>query len=252
MPVRTALPRLPDYDSAGRPFLRLHQSRLCPCPRQVMPQVLLRLSARLPCLSAPWTLPPDTCLSLCLLCLWGLPVRPFLGPACILFQEASATSTPLVHIQHPVLRFAPSTIKRYMADWRSWAAFCAALSASPSDPPPGALPDWLASRASKQGLATGPLRALSWFARIAGLPSLQARLQVSVVRAFATASAPSERRESLPLPLSFVVWMERRVADTSTHPSEALFLGFLLTAVWASLRWGDLLWTPAGILRFHA
>ena len=174
-----------------------------------------------------------------------------LGAACILFQEASATSTPLVHIQHPVLRFAPSTIKRYMADWRSWAAFCAALSASPADPPPGALPDWLASRASKQGLATGPLRALSWFARIAGLPSLQTRLQVSVVRAFATASAPSERRESLPLPLSFVVWMERRVADASTHPSEALFLGFLLTAVWASLRWGDLLWTPPARLHLQ-
>ena len=82
-----------------------------------------------------------------------------LGQASLLFQEATATSSPQVHIQHPVLRFTPSTVKRYLADWRSWTAFCATLSASPSDPPPGVLPDWLASRASKQGLATGPLRA---------------------------------------------------------------------------------------------
>ena len=81
-------------------------------------------------------------------------------------------------------------------------------------------------------------------ARVAGLPCLQARLQLSIVRAFATATAPSERRESLPLPLSFVIWLERRVADPSAPPSEALFLGFLLIAVWASLRWGDLLWIP--------
>ena len=85
---------------------------------------------------------------------------------------------------------------------------------------------------------------LSWMARVAGLPCLQARLQLSIVRAFATATAPTERRESLPLPLSFVIWLERRVADPSAPPSEALFLGFLLIAVWASLRWGDRLWIP--------
>ena len=153
-------------------------------------------------------------------------------------------SGSLRHLRHPVLRFAPSTLQRYLADWISWHTFCLAVSADPSDPFPGTLPDWLSVRASKQGLATGPLRALSWMARVAGLPCLQARLQLSIVRAFATATAPSERRESLPLPLSFVIWLERRVADPSAPPSEALFLGFLLIAVWASLRWGDLLWIP--------
>ena len=34
------------------------------------------------------------------------------------------------------------------------------------------------------------------------------------------------------------------MADPSAPPSEALFLGFLLIAVWASLRWGDLFWIP--------
>ena len=157
-----------------------------------------------------------------------------LGSASVLFQEASATRDPDRHLRHPVLRFAPSTLQRYLADWISWHTFCLAVSADPSDPPPGTLPDWLSVRASKQGLATGPLRALSWMARVAGLPCRQARLQLSIVRAFATATAPTERRESLPLPLSFVIWLERRVADPSAPPSEALFLGFLLIAVWAS------------------
>ena len=59
-------------------------------------------------------------------------------------------------------------------------------------------------------------------ARVAGLPCLQARLQLSIVRAFATATAPSERRESLPLPLSFVIWLERRVADPSAKPCSSV------------------------------
>ena len=154
-------------------------------------------------------------------------------------------------MRHPILRFAPSTLQRYLADWTSWLVFCGAVAADPSDPPPGALPDWLSTRASKQGLATGPLRALAWMARVAGLPSLQALLQQSIVRAFAFATAPSERRESLPLPLSFVIWMEKRVADPATPPSEALFLGFLLVAVWASLRWGDILWVPPARLHLQ-
>ena len=41
------------------------------------------------------------------------------------------------------------------------------------------------------------------------------------------------------------------MADLSTSPSESIFLGFLLTAVWASLRWGDLLWTPPGRLHLQ-
>ena len=104
-----------------------------------------------------------------------------LGSASALFQEASATQDPDRHLRHPVLRFAPSTLQRYLADWISWHTFCLAVSADPSDPPPGTLPDWLSVRASKQGLATGPLRALSWMALVAGLPCLQARLQLSIV-----------------------------------------------------------------------
>ena len=144
-----------------------------------------------------------------------------LGSASVLFQEASATRDPDRRLRHPVLRFAPSTLQRYLADWISWHTFCLAVSADPSDPPPGTLPDWLSVRASKQGLATGPLRALSWMARVAGLPCLQARLQLSIVRAFATATAPSERRESLPLPLSFVIWLERRVAVATQEEIDA-------------------------------
>ena len=49
----------------------------------------------------------------------------------------------------------------------------------------------------------------------------------------------------------FLCHLSRRVADLSTSPSESIFLGFLLTAVWASLRWGDLLWTPPGRLHLQ-
>ena len=40
-------------------------------------------------------------------------------------------------------------------------------------------------------------------------------------------------------------------APTIRPPSEALFLGFLLVAVWASLRWGDLLWIAPDCLHLQ-
>ena len=54
-----------------------------------------------------------------------------LGSASALFQEASATRDPDRHLRHPVLRFAPSTLQRYLADWISWHTFCLAVSADP-------------------------------------------------------------------------------------------------------------------------
>ena len=105
----------------------------------------------------------------------------------------ASTQDPDRRLRHPVLRFAPSTLQRYISDWTSWHTFCLAVSADPSDPPPGTLPDWLSGGKACRCLC---LLSFGWS------------------------------------------------ADPSAPPSEALFLGFLLVAVWASLRWGDLLWIP--------
>ena len=56
-------------------------------------------------------------------------------------------------------------------------------------------------------------RALSWFSCLAGVSALQQQLQPGLAKSFLSATTPSERRESLPLPLSFVAWLERSVCQ---------------------------------------
>ncbi|CAE7402317.1 unnamed protein product [Symbiodinium sp. CCMP2456] len=161
------------------------------------------------------------------------------------------SSNPEAHMCRSIAKFAPSTLERYFEQWSSWSRHCEHAGFHSASPPPGFLPDWIASRASAQGLATAPLKALAWMCKTAGLPSLRDSLSSPLCRAFAVASAPAEHRESLPLSLSFVVWLEQSVLDPHTSPAQVLRLGFVLVCVWASLRWGDSIWVPPARLQYQ-
>ena len=174
-----------------------------------------------------------------------------LASASALFVDCQASSNPEAHMTRSIAKFAPSTLERYLDQWSSWSRHCELAGFHPSSPPPGFLPDWIASRASAQGLATAPLKALAWMCETAGLPALRDALSSPLCRAFAVASAPSEHRESLPLSLSFVVWLEQSVLDPGTSPAQVLRLGFVLVCVWASLRWGHSIWVPPARLQYQ-
>ena len=169
-----------------------------------------------------------------------------------LFVEASASSDPDFFISRVVATHAPSTLQRYLDMWSAWCLHCEIRRSSAHDPQPGVLPDWLRARSSPQGLATMPFKALSWFSRKAGLPLLRRQLDGAIARAFLSPSNPLEHRESLPFSLSFTAWLEGRVLCPETLPAETYMLGVLLCAIWASLRWGDLLWVPPARLHFQA
>ena len=110
------------------------------------------------------------------------------------------------------------------------------------------LPDWLLQNSSRQGLASGPWKALSWMSRVAGLPALHQALNTAVAKAFLHASNPQPRREALPFSLSFVCWLERRVMSTDSSLADKYAAGCLLCAIWGSLRWADALWVaPSSI-----
>ena len=115
-----------------------------------------------------------------------------LASSSTLFAEASSSADPRALMVRTVQRFAPATLERYFAECKHWTSRSAAA-VDPSAPPAGLLPDWLQARSSPQSLATGPVRALNWFAKHAGLPHLLTSLQV---RSFLSATNPSERRES--------------------------------------------------------
>ncbi|CAE7401647.1 unnamed protein product [Symbiodinium natans] len=169
-----------------------------------------------------------------------------------LFVEASASSDPEFFICRVVMTHAPSTLQRYLDMWSAWCLYCEIRRSSTYDPQPGVLPDWLRARCSTQGLATMPFKALSWVSKKAGLPLLRRQLESAIIRAFLSPSAPVEHRESLPFSLSFTAWLEARVLCPDTPPAEIFMLGVLLAAIWASLRWGDLLWIPPARLHFQA
>ena len=174
-----------------------------------------------------------------------------LGAASALYSEASASQNRDFLLGRAAMKFAPSTLLRCFDAWLNWSSFCRLADASPHDPPPGLLPDWLKSQSSRQGLATMQLRALAWFVKTAGLPKLKVCLCTPICQAFAVASNPQEHRESLPLSLSFVMHLEKSILDPLSSPAEVLRLGYLLLCIWGSLRWGDALWCPPSRLHYQ-
>ena len=174
-----------------------------------------------------------------------------LGSASALYTEASASQNREFLLDRAARKFAPSTLLCYFDAWLNWTSFCKLSAASPHDPPPGLLPDWLKSQSSRQGLATMQLRALAWFCKTAGLPKLQVCLCTPICQAFSVASHPTEHRESLPLSLSFVLYLEKCILDPHTTHAEVLRIGYLLLCLWGSLRWGDALWCPPSRLHYQ-
>ena len=254
MPAPT--PRLTRNLSRSRSYLW----RLAPFPSPCLCHRLRWNSSSWPRPLSPCILPVAVLLSLpppkqdqqysALLVRW----REFLselGAASALYSEACASQNRDFLLDRAAMKFAPSTLLRYFDAWLNWSSFCRLADASPHDPPPGLLPDWLKSQSSRQGLATMQLRALAWFVKTAGLPKLKVCLCTPICQAFAVASNPQEHRESLPLSLSFVMRLEKSVLDPLSSPAEVLRLGYLLLCIWGSLRWGDALWCPPSRLHYQ-
>ena len=81
--------------------------------------------------------------------------------------------------------------------------------------------------------------------------ALQVCLCTPICQAFSVASHPAEHRESLPLSLSFVLYLEKCILDPHASHAEILRIGYLLLCVWGSLRWGDALWCPPSRLHYQ-
>ena len=147
------------------------------------------------------------------------------------------------HRSRVIAKFAPSTLQSYFRIWRRWHDFASNLGASPFNPATVLLADFLAEHAhGPLQVATAYFKGLSWMSRQAQLPDLFQALQSMVCKAYLQSSTISEKRESAPLPLSFVLYLEKTVLAKTTTPGDVLQLGSLLFMIWSSLRWSDTLW----------
>ena len=95
------------------------------------------------------------------------------------------------------------------------------------------------------------MKALRWYRKLLGLssfPDLYSAAFASIVQ-----PASGEKRESLPLPLSFHAFLERKVLDPATPQAEAIWAGSFLACIGGSLRFSDaqhVLWSSLCISHF--
>ena len=95
------------------------------------------------------------------------------------------------------------------------------------------------------------MKALRWYRKLLGLspfPDLYSAAFASLVQ-----PASGEKRESLPLPLSFHAFLERKVLDSDTSTAEAIWAGSFLACMGGSLRFSDaqhVLWSSLCISHF--
>ena len=154
-----------------------------------------------------------------------------------------------MHLAKMVASYAPSTLAAYLSKWRHWIRFASACDANPYDPSIALLLDFLASNSrGKLQTATTWIKSLRFISREAQLDSLRSALHSDLVSAYGRSGSIVERRESAPLPLSFVIFLERRVLDTSLPPQHRIIAGAFLLCIFASLRFSAALWCPPGRL----
>ena len=82
-------------------------------------------------------------------------------------------------------------------------------------------------------------KALSWFARIGQIPSLQDLMGSPLIKSFAYNPKPHDRREALPLLLAILAAWEEHIVSPACAPAVGLLLGALLLCAHCSLRFGD-------------
>ena len=167
-----------------------------------------------------------------------------LGESSTLFLHTKSVPNPRELRTRAIAKNAPSTLQLYLRSWSAWVSHAARFGFDPADPPPGSVPQWLQLTSAPSGLSTSSFKALSWMARVAGLPSLHSQLQTPLCTAFLSATGPVEKREALPFSVSFVAWLERRIIDPACPVPDCIVIGSVLCLTWASLRWNDGLWSP--------
>ena len=154
-----------------------------------------------------------------------------------------------MHLAKMVDSYAPSTLAAYLSKWRHWVRFASACEANPYNPSIALLLDFLATHSRGQlRTATTWIKSLRFISRKAHLDALRTSLHSELVSAYGRSGSIVERRESAPLPLSFVIFLERRTLDTSLSAQQRIIAGSFLLCIFASLRFSDALWCPPGRL----
>ena len=169
--------------------------------------------------------------------IWG-DLRELILPLSSVLQETSASERAL-ELEHSLLRsVADTTAARYLSV--CLAFFICAQESAVSLVPPSAIMviDIIYSMGSDPNLRIhrgNALKALRWLCKTFLIELLLWTPLMKVLES----SKDGLRREALPLPAGFFVFLERRVLDSSLAEHERIFAGALLACMMSSLRFSD-------------
>ena len=153
------------------------------------------------------------------------------------------------HLENPLRRDSVGSMNRQLTYWQGWEAYALGSNIPVAKPTIAQLLDFL--HELKEGTledrgarrvknAKGLVSAMAWVAKWAELQELTELMSRRVIVGLFSSTTPTDRREALPFPLAIVADWERMVCLASTPLHDKLFLGALLTMVWAGLRFGDI------------
>ena len=160
----------------------------------------------------------------------------------ILRIKASDHAT--MHLLKLVSTNAPSTLSSYFSRWELWMQFCTLQSLDAVSPDVVDVADFIHSHSQgRLGAAILSVKAMRFVSKRLELTILMVRLSSTLVKSFCVSGEITERRETAPLPLSFVIFLERLILDGQQPNAKRLVAGCMLVAVWASLRFSDAQWS---------
>ena len=139
-------------------------------------------------------------------------------------SQLSASSFGDVHLNRFIDSYAASTLMKYLSAVGNFIRSCKELGISFLDISALQLADILITvQMSKSSdtsgcSSTGTLKALRWWQKVAGIESWKPILFAPVIQSFLTIKIPSDRSESVPIPLWCIVQWEKRVLTSACGP----------------------------------
>ena len=180
---------------------------------------------------------------------WVEVVTEDLGTSCQLFQNFATSPLKEEHFKQTVKDSSPASLARHLGYWRPWRDWMQAHGLDPARPTVqqaadfflevkiGAVSDRGVARTTR---AKAIAKTLLFISEKAGCPLLTSVMNDPTVRGYVYDSTVRVvRKEALALPLAIIIGFEERIANATTPLAEKIWLGNLLLAFWASLRWSE-------------
>ena len=159
-------------------------------------------------------------------------------------QQLSMSKFQDEHAERFLNQFAATTLVRYISAILQFVQICQDMQVSLDQLSESTFADLLiCGSLARRADGTGPkssitIKAVRWAFTHLGV-KVFACAYGSMITSFSKQKIPSDRRESLPLPLFIIAKWERRVLQSQASSKEIIILGGLLLLCWSGLRFSD-------------